>query len=163
VVFEKEYIMRCSSVEWIARNRCALRWCHRHVGRWSEKTVGFPEWIAQFSVWSTIGKDSSEACAIACQNCAVYSVFPSGMTSQSKIAQLNWWEYTGRFMKTSKEQQWAAFEDCPRHLTCTHMFLCKYSYCPWTKVEEVGLRGLHTHEAVKKTQWQVRSLALVPL
>jgi hypothetical protein len=25
-----------------------------------------------------IGKDSSEACAIACQNCAVYSVFPSG-------------------------------------------------------------------------------------
>jgi hypothetical protein len=37
----------------------------------------------------TTGKDSSEACAIACQNCAVYSVFPSGMTSQSKIAQFN--------------------------------------------------------------------------
>jgi hypothetical protein len=37
--------------------------------------VGFPEWTAQFSVWKTTGKDSSEACAIACQNCAVYSVF----------------------------------------------------------------------------------------
>jgi len=34
-------------------------------------------------------KASSEACAIACQNCAVYSVFPSGMTSHSKIAQLH--------------------------------------------------------------------------
>ena len=33
-------------------------------------------------------KDSSEACIIACQNCAVYSVFPSGM-SHSKIAQFN--------------------------------------------------------------------------
>jgi hypothetical protein len=28
--------------------------------------VGFPEWTAQFSAWKT-GKDSSEACAIACQ------------------------------------------------------------------------------------------------
>ena len=36
------------------------------------------------------GKDSSEVCAIACQNCAVYSVFTSGMTSHSKIAQFNW-------------------------------------------------------------------------
>jgi len=33
VVFEKEYIMRCSSAEWIARNGCALRWCHRGVGQ----------------------------------------------------------------------------------------------------------------------------------
>jgi hypothetical protein len=52
--------------------------------------VGFPEWTAQFSVWKTTGKDSSEACAIACQNCAVYSVFPSGVTSHSKIAQFKW-------------------------------------------------------------------------
>jgi hypothetical protein len=36
------------------------------------------------------GRDSSEACASACQNCAVYSVFPPGMTSHSKIAQFNW-------------------------------------------------------------------------
>jgi len=36
-------------------------------------------------VWKT-GKDSSEACAIACHNSAV---FPSGMTSHSKIAQFN--------------------------------------------------------------------------
>jgi hypothetical protein len=60
-----------------------------------EETVGFPEWTAQFRVWKTTGKDSSEACAIAGQNCAVYSVFPSGMTSYSKIAQLNW-ERIGR-------------------------------------------------------------------
>jgi len=25
--------MRCSSAEWIARNGCAFRWCHRCVGR----------------------------------------------------------------------------------------------------------------------------------
>jgi hypothetical protein len=60
------------------------------VGRLTDETVGFPEWTAQSSVWKTTGKDSSEACAIACQNCAVYSVFPSGMTSHSKIAQFNW-------------------------------------------------------------------------
>jgi len=41
----------------------------------TEETIGFPEWTAQFSVWKTTGKDISEACAIACQNCAVYSVF----------------------------------------------------------------------------------------
>jgi len=40
-------------------------------------------------VLKTTGKDSSEACAIICQNRAVYSVFPSGMTSHSKIAQFN--------------------------------------------------------------------------
>ena len=52
--------------------------------------MAFPEWNAQLSVWKTTGKESSEACAIACQNCAVYSVFPPGMTSPSKIAQFNW-------------------------------------------------------------------------
>ena len=35
-------------------------------------------------------KDSSEPCLIACQNCALYSVFPSGMISHNKIAQFNW-------------------------------------------------------------------------
>jgi len=35
-------------------------------------------------VGKTNGKDSSEACAIARQNCVVYSVFPSGTTSQVK-------------------------------------------------------------------------------
>jgi hypothetical protein len=68
----------------------ALRWCHCCVGSLTEETVGFPEWTAQFSVWKTSRQDNSEACAIACQNCAVYSVFPSGMTSHSKIAQFNW-------------------------------------------------------------------------
>jgi 2-iminoacetate synthase ThiH len=33
--------------------------------------------------------ENSEACAIACKDCAFYSVFPSGMASHSKIAQFN--------------------------------------------------------------------------
>jgi len=41
---------------------------------------------------------SSEACAIAYQNCAV---FPSGMTSHSKIAQFNW-ECIAPFRRESK-------------------------------------------------------------
>jgi hypothetical protein len=52
--------------------------------------VVFSEWTEQFSVWKTTGKDSSEACAIACQTRAVYSVFSSGVTSHSKIVQFNW-------------------------------------------------------------------------
>jgi hypothetical protein len=35
-------------------------------------------WNTQLSVWKT-GKDSSEACTFVCQNCAVYSVFLSGI------------------------------------------------------------------------------------
>ena len=35
-------------------------------------------------------KFNSEACAIACENCAVYSFFPLGMTLHIKIAQFNW-------------------------------------------------------------------------
>jgi len=33
--------------------------------------------------------DSPEACVIACINCAVYSVFPTYMTSHSEIVQFN--------------------------------------------------------------------------
>jgi len=50
------------------------------------------------SVWKTPGKDSSEACVVTCQNSAVYAVFPSGMTSHSKIAQFNC-ECIGRLMR----------------------------------------------------------------
>jgi hypothetical protein len=60
------------------------------VSQVTEETVGFPEWTAQFSVWETTGKDSTEACAISCRNWAVYSVLTSGMTSHSKISQFNW-------------------------------------------------------------------------
>jgi hypothetical protein len=42
------------------------------------------------SVWKATGKDSSKACVVVFQNCAVYWVFPSGMTQHSKIAQFNW-------------------------------------------------------------------------
>ena len=87
------------SAEWLA-NGCALRRCHRDFGRYTEETVGFPEWTVQFSVWKTTGKDSSEACAIACQNCAVYSLFPPGMTTHSKIA-LFISECTGRLRSGS--------------------------------------------------------------
>ena len=61
---------------------------------------GIPEWTAHFCVWKTTGKDSSGACAIVCQNCAVYPVFPSGMTSHSKIAQFNWY-CIGRYTRES--------------------------------------------------------------
>ena len=53
-------------------------------------TVGFHVWTAQLFVWNKTGNDSSEVCAIACQNCTVYTVFPSGMKSHSKIDQFNW-------------------------------------------------------------------------
>ena len=43
---------------------------------------------------------------MACQNCAVYSVFPSGMTSHSKIAQFNL-ECIGRFWnKTERKKEY---------------------------------------------------------
>ena len=50
---------------------------------------GIP-WVNCAVLWKTTGKDSSEACAVACQNCAIYSVFPSGVMPHSKIAQFNW-------------------------------------------------------------------------
>jgi hypothetical protein len=46
----------------------------------------------------------------ACQNCAVYSVFPSGMTSHSKIAQFNW-QCTGQFKLSGQ-----ACQATPTHL-----------------------------------------------
>jgi hypothetical protein len=66
-----------------------------HVTSWCRQVnwgnCGIP-WVncAVICVWKITGKDSSEACVIACQNRVVYSVFPSGMTSHSKITQFNW-------------------------------------------------------------------------
>ena len=52
------------------------------------------------SLWRTIGKDSSEACYIACQNSVVCSVFPLGMTSHSKIAHFNWeYQYQKKWLQ----------------------------------------------------------------
>ena len=69
-------------------------WC-RQVN-WGN--CGIP-WVncAVLCAWKTTGKDSSEACFFACQNCAVYSVFTSVMTPPSKIAQFNW-ECIARFI-----------------------------------------------------------------
>jgi len=86
VVFEKEYIMRCSSAEWIECLEMMASWC------------GQVNWGNCGIFWMNCAvpcvkddlKNSSEACAIAYQNCAVYSVFTSGMTSHSKTAQFNW-------------------------------------------------------------------------
>jgi len=90
---KKWYLKRNISCDALLLNEfgrlSALRWCHRGVGRQTEETVGFFEWTTKFSVWKTTGNDNSEACAIACKNCAVYSVFPSGITSHCKIAQFN--------------------------------------------------------------------------
>ena len=62
-------------------------WCQQV--NW--ENCGIP-WVncAVLCSWKTTGKDSSEFCIISCQNCAVYSVFLSGMTSHNKIAQFNW-------------------------------------------------------------------------
>ena len=78
------------SVFWSFRCVFFCVWLWWIKPRKTEETVRFSAWTAHFCVWKTTGKDSSEACAIACQNCAVYSVFPAGMTSPSKIAQFNW-------------------------------------------------------------------------
>jgi len=64
----------------------------------------------------TTEKDSSEACATACQNCAVYSVFPSGMTSHSKIAQFNW-ECIGRFTGLQLVKKFPAFYGTRKFIT----------------------------------------------
>jgi len=149
VVFDKEYITGCSSTEWIARNGCALRWCHRGVGRQTEETVGFSEWTAQVSVWKTTGKDSCEACGIAYQNCAIYLIFPSGMTSLSKVAQFNW-ECVATLMSVSRQLNWDGdhitvfwlsapysiiFVSMFRLMSCLHLqgksVCCGWILCDW--------------------------------
>jgi len=93
VVFGKEYIMRCSSAEWIEWLEMMPSWC-RQVD-WGN--CGIPwvncavlcmkdDWKGQF--WGP---------ALLPVKTAVYSVFPSGMTSRSKIAQFNWGSI-GRFL-----------------------------------------------------------------
>ena len=126
MTFEKEYILRCATAEWIARNGCALRWCHRAVGRKIEETVGFPEWNVQFSVWLTTGKNSSEPWAIVCQNCAIYSVFTSGMTSHSKIDQLDW-DCISALRKIWK-MQWNFTHGCTTCVTKLDIFSIRNTY-----------------------------------
>jgi len=81
-----EYIMRCLSAECIECREIMPSWC-RQVN-WGNCGISLVK-CAVLCVKDT-GKDGYEACALACQNCAVYSVFPSGMTSHSKIARFNW-------------------------------------------------------------------------
>jgi len=67
------------------RNKAVVCW---RQGQW--ENCGIPWVNCAVLCAKDEWKDSSEACAIASQNCAVYSVFPSGMTSHSKIAKFNW-------------------------------------------------------------------------
>jgi hypothetical protein len=73
---------------------CYKAMCFQMLPSWCQEVnwgnCGNPwENCAVLCAWKTTGKDISEACAIVCQNCAVYSVFSSSMTSRSKIVQFN--------------------------------------------------------------------------
>jgi len=73
-------------------------------------------------------KDGYDACAIACQNCAVNSVFPLGMNSHSKIAQFNW-DCIGRLRRSYSASSWL------RRIQ-------KSVPCIWA-----GVFGLHTNKS----------------
>jgi hypothetical protein len=83
VVFEKKYIMRRSSAEWIARNGCALRWCHRGVGSINWGYCGIPWVNCAVLCVKDDWKEQFESCAIACQHCAVWTgaenIAPTGI------------------------------------------------------------------------------------
>jgi len=94
----------CGQVNW---GNCGIH-CVNCAVIWVIEMV--PSWCGQVN-WGNCGvhwpncavlcvkdnwRNSSEACATACQNCAVYSVFPSGMTSHSRSTQFNW-QSTGCF------------------------------------------------------------------
>ena len=89
MVFEKEYIMQFSSLLFILEGRVPSDDAIMVLAGKLRESHGFLSLPAQFSVWKTTGKDSSEPYAIANQNYTIYSVFPSGMTSHSKIALFN--------------------------------------------------------------------------
>jgi hypothetical protein len=75
----------------------------------------------------TTGKDSCEACAIVSQNCAVYSVFPSGVTSHAKIAQFNW-ECIAPFRQVSCVRILytdCACGSCSRAVVCRNVSVCR--------------------------------------
>ena len=88
---KRNIAIQCSSAEWIARNGC-WRWVP-----WDGTTVmsaGKPRklWDSlselRSSLCERLERTVFEACVIASQNCAVYSFFPSGMTSQVKSLSL---------------------------------------------------------------------------
>jgi hypothetical protein len=104
VVFEKEYITRCSSAEWIARNGC-WRWL-----TWDDAIVVSAGKLRK--LWDSLGELRSSLYerrlektvlrpALFPVKTAQYSVFPSGMTSHGKIAQCNW-ECIGRLISPLK-------------------------------------------------------------
>ena len=86
------------------------------------------------STWKTTGKDSYEACSIACQNCAVYSVLPSAMTSQVRSLSLTEsaerplkWGTSPRCKYTQPSITYFAVITCSgRGIECArHMRCCK--------------------------------------
>jgi len=100
VVLEKEYIMRCSSAEWIARNGC-WKWLP-----WDDAIVVSAGKLRK--LLDSLSELRSSVCerrlertvlrpALLPVKTTQYSVFPSGMTSHNKIAQFNW-ECIGRLI-----------------------------------------------------------------
>ena len=89
VVFEIECIMRCSSVEWIARKEW-WRWLLR------DDVIGVSAGKLR-KLWYSLSELRSSLCERRLERTvlrsallpAVYAVFLSGMTSQSKISQFN--------------------------------------------------------------------------
>jgi hypothetical protein len=117
--------------------------------------MGFPEWTAQFCVWKMTGKDSSEACTIACQKCAVYSVFPSGMTSRSKIPQFKW-QCIGRLTLLSIPSRWSqetlqnignflwvSMGQHPRRVKSSTELRTSWNSIPFSAMREVTVMVVH--------------------
>jgi hypothetical protein len=99
---------------------------------WAGKLRKLWDWLSELC--SSVGerrleKDSSEACAIACQNCAVYSVFPSVTTPHSKIAQFNG-ECIGRFRKFSRSQKLPSYH---RGFASMDPVCCVLLYPAWSR------------------------------
>jgi hypothetical protein len=125
VVFEKECIMQCSSAEWIARNGCAR----------DDAIVVLAGKLRK--LWDSLSELRSSLCErwlamtvlrpalLPVKNCAVYSVFPSGMTSHSKIAQFNW-ECIGHF-KSSPLELLMLNQMSPFHTLIPNLFITYFS------------------------------------
>jgi hypothetical protein len=69
-----------------------------------------PSELGSFLCERRLERKSSEACATACQNC--YSVFPSGMTSHSKIPHFNRECISPFRSRWTKRRKWKRLSIC---------------------------------------------------
>jgi len=77
MVFEKEYGISCDAQLMNELLEMDVPWDDVIVVSAGKLTKMWDSrvWTPQFFVWKTTGKDSSETCAIACQNCVVLLSF----------------------------------------------------------------------------------------